>query len=248
MVKYLSFYLQSNHTFSQGNLLLISLDVKCSKLYCKHLNLSTGLAALFDLNVPRMALWAETFICELDPCWADGGPSWLCAQGHEGSPIVSLTMVSSLIVPQRDNGWHYHPHPAPKTMCIHITRPWTMVSFWYLYFVFIFCGKTHLFYRFSTEQCVGRVFFRLFWSYFIFVTQIVLCEMYYDGFQRSFCNDDEDLNIIQESDSIFAFETPETFRSENAWAQRGIHLFTWGLFFVFFLIEFIDSSIKSLQS
>ncbi|XP_048846741.1 ubiquitin carboxyl-terminal hydrolase 31 isoform X1 [Brienomyrus brachyistius] len=51
--------------------------------------------------------------------------------------------------------------------------------------------------------------------------QIVLCEMYYDGFHRSFCNDAEDLNIIQESDSIFAFETPETFRPENAWAQRG---------------------------
>ncbi|KAG7459927.1 hypothetical protein MATL_G00215900 [Megalops atlanticus] len=51
--------------------------------------------------------------------------------------------------------------------------------------------------------------------------QIVLTEMYYDGFHRSFCNDDDDLSIIQESDSIFAFETPETFKMENIRAQRG---------------------------
>ncbi|XP_064171394.1 ubiquitin carboxyl-terminal hydrolase 31-like [Anguilla rostrata] len=51
--------------------------------------------------------------------------------------------------------------------------------------------------------------------------QIVLTEMYYDGFHRSFCNDDDDLSIIQESDSIFAFETPETFRLESIRAQRG---------------------------
>ncbi|XP_048869453.1 ubiquitin carboxyl-terminal hydrolase 31-like isoform X1 [Brienomyrus brachyistius] len=51
--------------------------------------------------------------------------------------------------------------------------------------------------------------------------QIVLTEMYYDGFHRSFCDDDEDLDIIQESDSIFAFETPEIFRPENIRAQRG---------------------------
>ncbi|KAJ8344652.1 hypothetical protein SKAU_G00288450 [Synaphobranchus kaupii] len=51
--------------------------------------------------------------------------------------------------------------------------------------------------------------------------QIVLTEMYYDGFHRSFCNDDDDLSIIQESDSIFAFETPETFRLESIRSQRG---------------------------
>ncbi|XP_064178473.1 ubiquitin carboxyl-terminal hydrolase 31-like isoform X2 [Anguilla rostrata] len=51
--------------------------------------------------------------------------------------------------------------------------------------------------------------------------QIVLTEMYYDGFHRSFCDDDDDLEIIQESDSIFAFETPEIFRPENIRSQRG---------------------------
>lgn len=45
--------------------------------------------------------------------------------------------------------------------------------------------------------------------------------MYYDGFHRSFCDDDDDLNIIQESDSIFAFETPETFKLENLRTKRG---------------------------
>ncbi|XP_056153201.1 ubiquitin carboxyl-terminal hydrolase 31-like [Lampris incognitus] len=50
--------------------------------------------------------------------------------------------------------------------------------------------------------------------------QIVLTEMYYDGFHRSFCDDDEDLEIIQESDSIFAFETPELFRPEQIRSQR----------------------------
>ncbi|XP_045889183.1 ubiquitin carboxyl-terminal hydrolase 31 isoform X2 [Micropterus dolomieu] len=51
--------------------------------------------------------------------------------------------------------------------------------------------------------------------------QFVLTEMYYDGFHRSFCDDDDDLNIIQESDSIFAFETPETFKLENIRTKRG---------------------------
>ncbi|XP_043091086.1 ubiquitin carboxyl-terminal hydrolase 31 isoform X1 [Puntigrus tetrazona] len=51
--------------------------------------------------------------------------------------------------------------------------------------------------------------------------QFVLTEMYYDGFHRSFCDDDDDLDIIQESDSIFAFETPETFRLENIRSKRG---------------------------
>ncbi|KAM9393477.1 ubiquitin carboxyl-terminal hydrolase 31 [Pholidichthys leucotaenia] len=51
--------------------------------------------------------------------------------------------------------------------------------------------------------------------------QFVLTEMYYDGFHRSFCDDDDDLNIIQESDSIFAFETPETFKLENLRTKRG---------------------------
>ncbi|XP_076615487.1 ubiquitin carboxyl-terminal hydrolase 31-like [Chaetodon auriga] len=51
--------------------------------------------------------------------------------------------------------------------------------------------------------------------------QIVLTEMYYDGFHRSFCDDDDDLEIIQESDSIFAFETPELFRPEQIRSKRG---------------------------
>uniref|UniRef100_A0A8C6SS63 ubiquitinyl hydrolase 1 n=1 Tax=Neogobius melanostomus TaxID=47308 RepID=A0A8C6SS63_9GOBI len=50
--------------------------------------------------------------------------------------------------------------------------------------------------------------------------QIVLTEMYYDGFHRSFCDDDDDLEIIQESDSIFAFETPELFRPEQIRSKR----------------------------
>ncbi|XP_062331268.1 ubiquitin carboxyl-terminal hydrolase 31-like [Osmerus eperlanus] len=52
--------------------------------------------------------------------------------------------------------------------------------------------------------------------------QIVLTEMYFDGFHRSFCNDEDDLEIIQESDSIFAFETPELFRPEQIRSQRGV--------------------------
>ncbi|XP_033907814.3 ubiquitin carboxyl-terminal hydrolase 31-like isoform X2 [Acipenser ruthenus] len=53
--------------------------------------------------------------------------------------------------------------------------------------------------------------------------QIVLTEMYYDGFHRSFCDDEDDLNCIQESDCIFAFETPEIFRPETILSQRGLH-------------------------
>lgn len=63
--------------------------------------------------------------------------------------------------------------------------------------------------------------------------QFVLTEMYYDGFHRSFCDDDDDLNVIQESDSIFAFETPETFKLENLRTKRGANpLFFFFLFFV----------------
>ncbi|XP_041942151.1 ubiquitin carboxyl-terminal hydrolase 31 [Alosa sapidissima] len=51
--------------------------------------------------------------------------------------------------------------------------------------------------------------------------QFVLTEMYYDGFHRSFCDDEDDLDIIQESDSVFAFETPEAFRLENIRSKRG---------------------------
>ncbi|XP_064414770.1 ubiquitin carboxyl-terminal hydrolase 31 [Latimeria chalumnae] len=51
--------------------------------------------------------------------------------------------------------------------------------------------------------------------------QIVLTEMYYDGFHRSFC-DTEDLDTIHESDCIFAFETPEIFRPEGILSQRGM--------------------------
>ncbi|XP_068610478.1 ubiquitin carboxyl-terminal hydrolase 31-like [Brachionichthys hirsutus] len=53
------------------------------------------------------------------------------------------------------------------------------------------------------------------------VQQIALTEMYYDGFHRSFCDDDDDLEVIQESDSIFAFETPELFRPEQIRSKRG---------------------------
>ncbi|XP_045051311.2 ubiquitin carboxyl-terminal hydrolase 31 isoform X2 [Desmodus rotundus] len=53
--------------------------------------------------------------------------------------------------------------------------------------------------------------------------QIVLTEMYYDGFHRSFC-DTDDLETVHESDCIFAFETPEIFRPEGILSQRGIHL------------------------
>ncbi|XP_077590336.1 ubiquitin carboxyl-terminal hydrolase 31 [Stigmatopora nigra] len=51
--------------------------------------------------------------------------------------------------------------------------------------------------------------------------QFILTEMYYDGFHRSFCDDDDDLDIIQESDSIFAFETPETFKLDSLRTKRG---------------------------
>lgn len=44
--------------------------------------------------------------------------------------------------------------------------------------------------------------------------------MYYDGFHRSF-SDLDDLDTVQESDCIFAFETPEIFRSEGILSQRG---------------------------
>ncbi|XP_061455431.1 ubiquitin carboxyl-terminal hydrolase 31 isoform X2 [Rhineura floridana] len=50
--------------------------------------------------------------------------------------------------------------------------------------------------------------------------QIVLTEMYYDGFHRSF-SDFDDLDTVQESDCIFAFETPENFRPEGILSQRG---------------------------
>ncbi|XP_009959683.1 PREDICTED: ubiquitin carboxyl-terminal hydrolase 31 [Leptosomus discolor] len=53
--------------------------------------------------------------------------------------------------------------------------------------------------------------------------QIVLTEMYYDGFHRSFC-DTDDLDTIHESDCIFAFETPEIFRPEGILSQRGINV------------------------
>ncbi|XP_058013697.1 ubiquitin carboxyl-terminal hydrolase 31 [Ahaetulla prasina] len=52
--------------------------------------------------------------------------------------------------------------------------------------------------------------------------QIVLTEMYYDGFHRSF-SDVDDLDTVQESDCIFAFETPEIFWPEGILSQRGIH-------------------------
>lgn len=51
--------------------------------------------------------------------------------------------------------------------------------------------------------------------------QIVLTEMYYDGFHRSF-SDVDDLDTVQESDCIFAFETPEIFWPEGILSQRGM--------------------------
>ncbi|KAJ7305757.1 hypothetical protein JRQ81_010123 [Phrynocephalus forsythii] len=53
--------------------------------------------------------------------------------------------------------------------------------------------------------------------------QIVLTEMYYDGFHRSF-SDLDDLDVVQESDCLFAFETPEIFHPEGILNQRGIHV------------------------
>ncbi|XP_078520912.1 ubiquitin carboxyl-terminal hydrolase 31 [Lissotriton helveticus] len=50
--------------------------------------------------------------------------------------------------------------------------------------------------------------------------QIVLTEMYFDGFHRSF-SDTDDLDTIHESDTIFAFETLEIFRSEGVPTPRG---------------------------
>lgn len=64
----------------------------------------------------------------------------------------------------------------------------------------------------------------MFSNTFLLLFQFVLTEMYYDGFHRSFCDDDDDLDIIQESDSIFAFETPETFKLENLRTKRGERL------------------------
>ncbi|XP_053328275.1 ubiquitin carboxyl-terminal hydrolase 31 [Spea bombifrons] len=51
--------------------------------------------------------------------------------------------------------------------------------------------------------------------------QIVITEMYFDGFHRSF-SDTDDLDTVHESDCIFAFETPEIFPSEGILSQRGI--------------------------
>ncbi|XP_075686482.1 ubiquitin carboxyl-terminal hydrolase 31 [Rhinoderma darwinii] len=51
--------------------------------------------------------------------------------------------------------------------------------------------------------------------------QIVITEMYFDGFHRSF-SDTDDLDTIQESDCIFAFETPEIYTSDGILSQRGV--------------------------
>nr|XP_033770250.1 ubiquitin carboxyl-terminal hydrolase 31 isoform X2 [Geotrypetes seraphini] len=53
------------------------------------------------------------------------------------------------------------------------------------------------------------------------IAQIVVTEMYFDGFHRSF-SDTDDLDTLHESDCIFAFETPEIFRPEGILSQRGI--------------------------
>lgn len=69
--------------------------------------------------------------------------------------------------------------------------------------------------------------------------------MYYDGFHRSFCDDDDDLNIIQESDSIFAFETPETFKLENLRTKRGAPLFSPSKFLLSYHESFLNYSTVS---
>lgn len=67
--------------------------------------------------------------------------------------------------------------------------------------------------------------------------------MYYDGFHRSFCDDDDDLDIIQESDSIFAFETPETFKLENLRTKRGkLETVFKNGFIVFFFLLIINNA------
>lgn len=73
--------------------------------------------------------------------------------------------------------------------------------------------------------------------------QFVLTEMYYDGFHRSFCDDDDDLDIIQESDSIFAFETPETFKLENIRTKRGRLNLIFLQIFCFFHIKLIEGTL-----
>lgn len=65
--------------------------------------------------------------------------------------------------------------------------------------------------------------------------------MYYDGFHRSFCDDDDDLDIIQESDSIFAFETPETFKLENIRTKRGKACL---LFCTFSHFKFVEGNLR----
>lgn len=79
----------------------------------------------------------------------------------------------------------------------------------------IFAAKEHIFKGNLTLNDIN------FLNIIFFFFQFVLTEMYYDGFHRSFCDDDDDLDIIQESDSIFAFETPETFKLENIRTKRG---------------------------
>lgn len=81
---------------------------------------------------------------------------------------------------------------------------------------FYMCSNSINRYR-KVGAVVGTNVFKLTLIFF----QFVLTEMYYDGFHRSFCDDDDDLDIIQESDSIFAFETPETFKLENIRTKRG---------------------------
>uniref|UniRef100_F7FRR5 Ubiquitin carboxyl-terminal hydrolase n=1 Tax=Ornithorhynchus anatinus TaxID=9258 RepID=F7FRR5_ORNAN len=53
--------------------------------------------------------------------------------------------------------------------------------------------------------------------------RIVLVEMYYNGFHRSFC-DTDDLEMVQETDCIFAFEAPDLLRPEGLLTQRGLLL------------------------
>lgn len=88
----------------------------------------------------------------------------------------------------------------------------------------MFCFCTACFCFTITATCFDQFLhegFKCSTAHSVFVSvQIVLTEMYSDGFHRSFCDDDEDLEIIQEGDSIFAFETPELFRPDQIRSKR----------------------------
>lgn len=51
-----------------------------------------------------------------------------------------------------------------------------------------------------------------------FVFQIVLTEIYFDGFHRTF-SDGDALDTIHENDSIYAFETPDVYIGQKGTFQ-----------------------------